>query len=67
MNVEKSGQKRVKQSEHSPPAKRPRTASSAYDIFGNQILSGIQLPPKILTFGCGTYTKRENIFCGYKE
>ena len=26
MNVEKPGQKRVKQSEHSPPAKRPRTA-----------------------------------------
>ena len=27
MNVEKPGQKRVKQSEHSPPAKRPRTAA----------------------------------------
>ena len=27
MNVEKPGQKRVKQSEHSPPAKRPRTAT----------------------------------------
>ena len=27
MNVEKSGQKRVKQSEHSPPARRPRTAA----------------------------------------
>ena len=26
MNVEKPGQKRVKPSEHSPPAKRPRTA-----------------------------------------
>ena len=27
INVEKPGQKRVKQSEHSPPAKRPRTAA----------------------------------------
>ena len=27
MNVEKPGQKRVKQSEHSPPAKRPRTSA----------------------------------------
>ena len=27
MNVEKPGQKRVKQNEHSPPAKRPRTAA----------------------------------------
>ena len=27
MNVEKPGQKRVKQSEHSPPAKLPRTAA----------------------------------------
>ena len=27
INVEKPGQKRVKQSEHSPPAKRPRTAT----------------------------------------
>ena len=27
MNVEKPGQKHVKQSEHSPPAKRPRTAA----------------------------------------
>ena len=27
MNVEKPGQKRVKQSEHSPPAKRPRTTA----------------------------------------
>ena len=27
MNVEKPGKKRVKQSEHSPPAKRPRTAA----------------------------------------
>ena len=27
MNVDKPGQKRVKQSEHSPPAKRPRTAA----------------------------------------
>ena len=27
MNVEKPGQKRVKQSEHSPPPKRPRTAA----------------------------------------
>ena len=27
MNVEKPGQKRVKQSEHLPPAKRPRTAA----------------------------------------
>ena len=27
MNVEKPGQKRVKQSEHSPPAKRPRTVA----------------------------------------
>ena len=27
MNVEKPGQKRVKQSDHSPPAKRPRTAA----------------------------------------
>ena len=28
MNFEKSGQKRVKQSEHSPPAKRPKTAAA---------------------------------------
>ena len=27
MNIEKPGQKRVKQCEHSPPAKRPRTAA----------------------------------------
>ena len=27
MNVEKPGQKRVKQSEHPPPAKRPRRAA----------------------------------------
>ena len=44
MNVETPGQKRVKQSEHSPPAKKTKY-SSAYDIFGNQILSGVQLPP----------------------
>ena len=45
MNVEKPEQKRARQSEHSPPAKRPRTAARTIDIFGNQILSGIQLPP----------------------
>ena len=32
MNVEKPGQKRVKQSEHSPPAKRPRTAARTISL-----------------------------------
>ena len=32
MNVEKPGQKHVKQSEHSPPAKRPRTAASTTSL-----------------------------------
>ena len=32
MNVETSGQKRVKQSEHSPPAKRPRTAARTISL-----------------------------------
>ena len=63
MNVEKPGQKRVKQSEHSPPAKRPRTAARTTSL-------AIKSCPEFnfrhkfsLSVVGPTRTKRENIFC----
>ena len=40
-----------------------KSRAESNSIRGNQTMSGIQLPPQILTFGCGSYTKWENLFC----
>ena len=39
------------------------SCAESNSIHGNQIMSGIQFPPQILTFGCGSHTKWENVFC----
>ena len=43
------------------PTKAARKVTAS--MHGNQTMSGIQLPPQILTFGCGSHTKWENVFC----
>ena len=38
----------------------------ANDVFGKQTLSGIQLPPQVLTFGCFTHKASKKVFCPLK-
>ena len=40
-----------------------KSRAESNNIHGNQTMSGIQLPPQILTFSCGSHTKWENVFC----
>ena len=56
MNVEKPGQKRVKQSEHSPPAKRPRTAARTTSLATKSC-------PEFNLQSGKSYTKWKNVFC----